>query len=338
MEIPPTARIVLSTTKGRISIELFAKETPTACKKFLSNLVNGDYNNATFTPQENLIQVDPVAGGEPFAPEFHSRLRFSVRGCVGLLRSDQYASAEGFFITTQPAPELNNRHVMIGRVTGDSFYNVMKIHDGEKGPDGAPLYPAKVTGVEVEEACFEDLGRREKRQEEEINEKNDKPAPRKRKRVALSFDEDEDVEDTGFVMRSAHEALRKGGNKGDENERQKGELEVKSETETIEKNNAKPDTVETEKADREETGNADTEETGKADTEESGKADIEESGKAGTEETEKVDAEEARESADVSHNKVQRKKGPMDPTDPLIDIERDDITFAQLQAHRFVWR
>lgn len=55
--------------------------------------------------------------GEPFADEFHSRLRFVRRGLVAMANSGQpNDNRSQFFITLDATPELQNKHTIFGKV------------------------------------------------------------------------------------------------------------------------------------------------------------------------------------------------------------------------------
>lgn len=325
MELTPTARVTLQTTKGDIPVDLYAKETPLACRAFITNCLHSTYDGATFNViSAKTVQLGPVENGQ-FPREFHSRLRFSARGCVGVLQSANGASAGGFFITTQPAPEWNNQYVMIGRVVGDAIYNVVKIHDGEKEANGAPLFPVAVTGVKVETRYFDDI-------EEKVEAKVE-PRRKKHKAATLLYDDEDDI-DTSFVMKSAHQVWGK-----------------KEKTEKTEKTEQTEKIVKTEKTEKtenmenmEKTGKTEntenTEKTEKTQEEQNEQEDEKEKEaeekKAGEEEGEQEI--EAKETEQQKITLVTRRDPAIDPYDPTVDIERDEISFEQLQAHRFVCR
>lgn len=55
--------------------------------------------------------------GQPFADEFHSRLRFVRRGLVAMANSGQpNDNRSQFFITLDATPELQNKHTIFGKV------------------------------------------------------------------------------------------------------------------------------------------------------------------------------------------------------------------------------
>lgn len=207
MKIETSAKVRFSTSKGNIDIELYAKEIPIACRAFLQNCVDKKYVGLLFDRLlPDLVEVSPKSQENQIRREFHSRVKFTGRGSVSLLNVEdsQLACPDGFFITLQPLSEFNNQYVIIGKVVGDLIYNVVKIQEAEKQQDGiTPLYPVSITGVEILQPFFDDL-----KKVEEVTD------TRKRKKaktsVKLSYDDEEDGEVDGFVMKSAHELLMPG--------------------------------------------------------------------------------------------------------------------------------
>lgn len=202
----PTAKVVIQTTRGEIFIELFAKETEKFCRPFLQNCLDNKYKDIAFNKVlPNLVQTQGNGQGTKIKKSYHLRLKFTTKGCVGLVDAEdsKNATVDGFFITTKEAPELNNHFVMIGRVMGDSLYNVVKMAQNDLKEDGeTPVHPIKIEDTRVTEAYFPDL--KPSKREDEVAE----PKKKKRKAVKLDYDEEEgDEEGQLFKMRSAHETL-----------------------------------------------------------------------------------------------------------------------------------
>lgn len=68
--------------------------------------------------------------GDVFKDEFHSRLRFVRRGLVAMANSGKDDNASQFFFTLAEAPELQNKHTLFGKITGDTIYNMLKLEEG----------------------------------------------------------------------------------------------------------------------------------------------------------------------------------------------------------------
>lgn len=256
-EPQPTASVILHTNHGDLSVELFAKQTPLTCRNFLQNCLDGYYDNTIFhrlVPGFILQGGDPTGtgnGGESiydrgafsgdldpwpldqrrgknagptgvnFKDEFHSRLKFNRRGLLGMANEGLVDSnGSQFFFTLDKTAELDGKNTMFGRVAGDTIYNLAKMGEGEveEGSE-RPLYPTKVTGVEILVNPFEDMKKRER-----IAQRTAQPAaPAKKKdkkrkggKQLLSFGDDEgegDIEplpkkpkfDTRIVMMDVDE-------------------------------------------------------------------------------------------------------------------------------------
>ena len=220
LEPQPTAKVLLQTTAGDIELELFAKQTPLTSRNFLQLCLDGYYDNTIFhrlVPGFIIQGGDPSGtgsggessyDGEPFADEFHSRLKFNRRGLLGMAntgRKDDNGSQ--FFFTLGNTPELTGKNTMFGRVAGDTIYNLMKMGEADLADDESerPLYPTKITGVEVIVNPFEDMVKRIRVVQPTVEEKKEKKKPkRKAGKQLLSFggDEGEDGEATPVVKRA----------------------------------------------------------------------------------------------------------------------------------------
>ncbi|KAI4192475.1 MAG: hypothetical protein LQ346_004297 [Caloplaca aetnensis] len=210
LEPPPTAKVVLETTSGDISLELFAKQTPLASRNFLQLCLDGYYNNTIFhrlVPEFVIQGGDPTGTGEGgqaiydgglFDDEFHSRLKFNRRGLLGMANTGRKNdNGSQFFLTLGPTTELEGRNTMFGRVVGDTIYNLMKMGEAELVAEGneRPLYPTRITGAEILVNPFDDMVKRGVVQTKQPDKSNDRETKKKIKKkggkALLSFEEDE---------------------------------------------------------------------------------------------------------------------------------------------------
>ena len=168
---PPTAhQVLLHTTHGTLDIELWPKEAPLACRNFVQLAAEGAYDGTPFhriLPGATIQAGDTGGGsvyGAPFKDEFHSRLRFNHRGLVAAAGGGGGAAATNgpqFFVTLAPAPHLDRKHTIFGRLAGDSVYAAAAIGEVEVGPDDAPVPPGPVVkSAEVVWNPFDDLAPR----------------------------------------------------------------------------------------------------------------------------------------------------------------------------------
>ncbi|CAO1628326.1 unnamed protein product [Parajaminaea phylloscopi] len=193
MTEPPTSgRIVLVTSKGDVEIELWAKETPKACRNIIALALEGYYDNMLWhrvVPNFCIQTGDPTGTGtggesfygEPFGDEPHQRLKFSRRGLVAMANPGEPNHNESqFFITLDATPELQNKHTIFGKVSGATIFNVLALAEvelSETEPD-RPIFPPKVHTVRVLDNPFPDIVPRITRQEKLAQE-----AARKRARL-----------------------------------------------------------------------------------------------------------------------------------------------------------
>lgn len=206
LEPPPTAKVLLTTTSGDLLLELFAKQTPLASRNFLQHCLDGYYNGTLFhrlVPGFIIQGGDPTntgdggesvyPGGAPFEDEFHSRLKFTRRGLLGMANEGTKGSnGSQFFLTLGETRELEGRNTLFGRVVGDTIYNLMKMGEAElQAGEGSerPMYPAKVTGAEILVNPFEDMVMKEVKARAEIGQKQEgkKKGKKKGGKVLLSF-------------------------------------------------------------------------------------------------------------------------------------------------------
>lgn len=209
LEPPPTGKVLLKTTSGDLTLEIFAKQTPLASRNFLQHCLDGYYDNTIFhrlVPGFIIQGGDPTGlgtggvsaldNGAPFADEFHSRLRFNRRGLLGMANSgDPNDNTSQFFLTLDKTPELQGKNTMFGRIEGDTIYNLMKMGEADLAEEDGdrPLYPTKVTGTEVLLNPFEDMVKRVLVAARSKEEDSSKTGKKKRKagKTLLSFGADE---------------------------------------------------------------------------------------------------------------------------------------------------
>uniref|UniRef100_A0A1L8DTX9 Spliceosome-associated protein CWC27 homolog n=1 Tax=Nyssomyia neivai TaxID=330878 RepID=A0A1L8DTX9_9DIPT len=218
-EPPTNGKVLLKTSVGDIDIELWSREAPKACRNFVQLCMEGYYNSTIF---HRLVKGFIVQGGDPdgngsggesiygapFRDEFHTRLRFARRGLVAMANAGPNDNGSQFFFTLGATPELQNKHTIFGKVTGDTVFNMLKLEEGVVDEEERPVYPHKIIRAEILHNPFEDIEPRVTRKEEK------KEVKRKREKGVknfglLSFGEEaeEDEEETmEFVKKSSGKA------------------------------------------------------------------------------------------------------------------------------------
>ncbi|KAM4634364.1 spliceosome-associated protein CWC27 homolog [Polymixia lowei] len=208
-EPPTNGKVLLKTSAGDIDIELWSKEAPKACRNFVQLCMEGYYDGTLFhrvVPDFIVQGGDPTGsgnGGEsiygrPFKDEFHSRLRFNRRGLVAMANSGQHDNGSQFFFTLGRADELNNKHTIFGKVTGDTVYNMLRLAEVECDNEERPLNPHKIKTAEVLHSPFDDIIPREikKAKKEKDKEEGKKSQSKATKNFSLlSFGEEAEEEE-----------------------------------------------------------------------------------------------------------------------------------------------
>ncbi|XP_018869238.1 spliceosome-associated protein CWC27 homolog isoform X1 [Gorilla gorilla gorilla] len=208
-EPPTNGKVLLKTTAGDIDIELWSKEAPKACRNFIQLCLEAYYDNTIFhrvVPGFIVQGGDPTgtgSGGEsiygaPFKDEFHSRLRFNRRGLVAMANAGSHDNGSQFFFTLGRADELNNKHTIFGKVTGDTVYNMLRLSEVDIDDDERPHNPHKIKSCEVLFNPFDDIIPREikRPKKEKPEEEVKKLKPKGTKNFSLlSFGEEAEEEE-----------------------------------------------------------------------------------------------------------------------------------------------
>jgi cyclophilin family peptidyl-prolyl cis-trans isomerase len=125
--------VVLETVEGVIEFETYPEDAPKTVAQIVALVKKGFYNGQRFHRAERnfVIQVgDPQSrnmtyqdywgrggSGKPIGAAEITKKRTHVRGAVGMGHGGSAASADSqFYITLRPAPELDGKHTVFGRV------------------------------------------------------------------------------------------------------------------------------------------------------------------------------------------------------------------------------
>lgn len=118
---------IIHTTMGDIQCTLFDKECPRTVENFCVHAKNGYYNGHLFhrVIKGFMVQTgDPTGtgtGGESiwggeFQDEFHPALKHDRPYTLSMANAGPNTNGSQFFITVIPAPWLDNKHTVFGRV------------------------------------------------------------------------------------------------------------------------------------------------------------------------------------------------------------------------------
>ncbi len=155
-------------------------------------------------PMEDRKGANAGPRGVGFKDEFHSRIKFNRRGLLAMANEGPDSNGSQFFITLGDTPELQGKNTLFGRVEGETIYNVARMGEAEVGEGDRPVYPTKITGVEVLVNPFKDMVRRVRVAPVVEQAKADgKKKKRKAGKQLLSFGGDEGEDDVQPVVKKA---------------------------------------------------------------------------------------------------------------------------------------
>eukprot|EP00808_Paulinella_micropora_P010323 g29546.t1 len=150
--------VVMHTTQGDITLELHPAECPKTVENFTTHAKNGYYNNTFFhrvvkdfmiqggDPQGDGTGGESIWGGE-FEDEFHHSLRHERPGVLSMANAGPGTNGSQFFITTVPAPWLDNKHTVFGKVV--KGMDVVHAIEQGKTSNERPLEPVKVINIDI---------------------------------------------------------------------------------------------------------------------------------------------------------------------------------------------
>ena len=120
-------RVEITTTKGKIVLELFENEAPNTVANFISLVEKGFYNGIVFhrvLPNFMAQGGDPTGtgrGGPGYAFDDECGNRFPqyrrhFRGSISMANSGPNTNGSQFFLTFVPLGGLNGKHTVFGRI------------------------------------------------------------------------------------------------------------------------------------------------------------------------------------------------------------------------------
>jgi peptidyl-prolyl cis-trans isomerase-like 1 len=124
---PVAQNVVLETTMGLITIELYNDHAPKTCENFATLASRNYYNGTVF---HRIISDFMIQGGDPtgtgrggasiygekFEDEIRSDLKHVGAGVLSMANSGPNTNGSQFFITLAPTPWLDGKHTIFGRV------------------------------------------------------------------------------------------------------------------------------------------------------------------------------------------------------------------------------
>ncbi|XP_054161388.1 spliceosome-associated protein CWC27 homolog [Oppia nitens] len=230
-EPPTNGKVLLKTSVGDIDIELWSRECPKTCRNFIQLCLEGYYDNNIFhrLVKGFIVQTGDPTGtgmggesiyGQPFKDELHSRLRFVRRGLVAMANSGvKDDNTSQFFFTLDSCLELQNKHTIFGKVTGNTIYNMIKLEESEVDQNERPLHPYKIHSTEILLNPFPDIIPRQtnnqKKSETKVEQKSQSKATKNFNLLSFGDEAEEEEEEIISVSKdfkgkskSSHDLLK----------------------------------------------------------------------------------------------------------------------------------
>ncbi|KAL2210206.1 peptidyl-prolyl cis-trans isomerase-like 1 [Sarocladium strictum] len=154
-----TTNIQLETSMGSITIELYTNHAPKTCTNFTTLVRRGYYTSTIF---HRIIPNFMVQGGDPtgtgrggssiygekFADEISRELKHTGAGVLSMANSGPDTNGSQFFITLAPAPWLDGKHTIFGRVKA-GMGTVKRMGLVKTGEEDRPVEEVKILAAKV---------------------------------------------------------------------------------------------------------------------------------------------------------------------------------------------
>ncbi|KAI4862225.1 peptidyl-prolyl cis-trans isomerase-like 1 [Hypoxylon rubiginosum] len=122
-----TTNVVLETSMGAITVELYTSHAPRTCTNFATLSRRGYYDGVVFhrVIANFMAQTGDPTGtgrggtsiyGDKFADEIAPDLRHTGAGVLSMANSGRDTNGSQFFLTLAPTPWLDGKHTVFGRV------------------------------------------------------------------------------------------------------------------------------------------------------------------------------------------------------------------------------
>eukprot|EP00928_Gymnodinium_smaydae_P087458 TRINITY_DN71719_c0_g1_i1.p1 TRINITY_DN71719_c0_g1~~TRINITY_DN71719_c0_g1_i1.p1 ORF type:complete len:184 (+),score=26.75 TRINITY_DN71719_c0_g1_i1:64-615(+) len=151
--------VVLYTSMGEITLELYWQHAPRTCRNFYELAKRGYYDGTIF---HRIISDFVAQGGDPtgtgrggesiygpqFEDEIHPALKHTGAGILSMANSGPDTNASQFFITLAPAPSLDGKHNIFGRVA-KGMKAVQKMSCAQTDAQDRPIQEVKLIRASV---------------------------------------------------------------------------------------------------------------------------------------------------------------------------------------------
>jgi cyclophilin family peptidyl-prolyl cis-trans isomerase len=152
---------VITTSRGVMTVELFAKETPITVNNFVFLAKEGFYEGVIF---HRVIKGFMIQGGDPTGTggggpgyRFNDEpvTRDYRRGTLAMANAGRNTNGSQFFIVHQDAPQLPKNYVIFGQIKSglevlDSIANAPVGPGNSEPTPSRPVEPVQITKVEIQ--------------------------------------------------------------------------------------------------------------------------------------------------------------------------------------------
>ncbi|KAK0387820.1 hypothetical protein NLU13_4065 [Sarocladium strictum] len=154
-----TTNILLETSMGSITLELYTNHAPKTCTNFTTLVRRGYYTSTIFhriIPNFMIQGGDPTGTGrggtsiygEKFADEISRELKHTGAGVLSMANSGPNTNGSQFFITLAPTPWLDGKHTIFGRVKS-GMGTVKRMGMVKTGDEDRPVEEVKILSAKV---------------------------------------------------------------------------------------------------------------------------------------------------------------------------------------------
>jgi cyclophilin family peptidyl-prolyl cis-trans isomerase len=149
--------VTLQTSMGTMRAEIFQDKAPATAKNFLTLVNKGFYNGLIF---HRVIPGFMIQGGCPkgtgtggpgytIPDEFHPSLKHDGPGIFSMANAGPNTGGSQFFITVAPAPWLNGKHAIFGKLISGQDVAEKIVNVPRDGQD-RPRSPVRIEKASVD--------------------------------------------------------------------------------------------------------------------------------------------------------------------------------------------
>eukprot|EP00245_Coleochaete_scutata_P002210 TRINITY_DN12909_c0_g1_i1.p1 TRINITY_DN12909_c0_g1~~TRINITY_DN12909_c0_g1_i1.p1 ORF type:complete len:179 (-),score=19.93 TRINITY_DN12909_c0_g1_i1:55-540(-) len=156
-----TPQVILETSMGAITLEMYTTHAPRTCRNFVELSRRGYYNNVKF---HRIIPDFMVQGGDPtgtgrggesiygakFEDEITRELKHTGAGILSMANAGPNTNGSQFFLTLGPTPWLDGKHTIFGRVCG-GMEVVKRLGNVATDKNDRPAHDVKILRAVIKE-------------------------------------------------------------------------------------------------------------------------------------------------------------------------------------------